>query len=89
MNRQLWTVLNFLLTVIGAFVFGFSAAYFADFDTVMVSSNLITKARYLPMIPEYCLQCVFVGLLFGIVVFLADLYFLVKSPGLTHKKKQS
>ena len=33
------------------------------------------------------LQCVFMGLLFGVVVFLADLYFLVRSPGVTKERK--
>ena len=32
-HRQLWVVVNFFLTVIGSFVFGFYAAYFAGMST--------------------------------------------------------
>ncbi|XP_064391603.1 uncharacterized protein LOC135339434 [Halichondria panicea] len=62
LNRQLWTVINFVLTVVCSFVFGYFAAYFADMSTT---------------------TCVFVGLLIGGVVFLADLYFLLRSPGVS------
>lgn len=73
-------MLNFLITVIGAFVFGYFAGYFAGYAMPTVGHN---NACYY-FIDTLCfLQCVFLGLVFGITVFLADLYFLVR----THDKK--
>ncbi len=79
LNRQLWTVINFVLTVVCSFVFGYFAAYFADMSTTTVRALYIINIVYLFV----CLQCVFVGLLIGGVVFLADLYFLLRSPGVS------
>jgi len=39
-NRQLWVVVNFLLTVVGAFTFGYFAAHFAGFDIPGVSYHI-------------------------------------------------
>ena len=40
-SKQLWTVVNFLLTVIGAFVFGFCAANAVGFELPGVSTTLL------------------------------------------------
>jgi uncharacterized membrane protein len=58
-SRQLWTVVNFIVTVVGAFMFAFCAAGAVGYS--------------LP-------TCVFAGLFVGVLVFIADLYFLVKVP---------
>ena len=41
LNRQLWMVVNFFLTVVGIFVFGYYAAYFAG-----LSSTGVRKSCY-------------------------------------------
>ncbi len=38
-SRQLWAVVNLLLTVVGSFVFGYFAAYYAAFDVPAVSTR--------------------------------------------------
>lgn len=84
-SRQLWTVVNFLLTVVGAFVFAFFAAGAAGFtlpavrvfETLALSVCVLLVALSLSLL---LLQCVFAGLFVGILVFIADLYFLVKVP---------
>ena len=43
-NRQLWMVVNFFLTVVGIFVFGYYAAYFAGFSSTGVRK--ITTRSY-------------------------------------------
>ncbi|XP_074641507.1 vacuolar ATPase assembly protein VMA12-like [Tubulanus polymorphus] len=59
MNSQLIAVFNFLLTIGGAFAFGYKATEYS---------------MVLPNVPiQLC-----VGMVFGTVVFFADLYFLVK-----------
>ena len=35
-HRQMWMVMNFVLTVIGSFVFGYFAAYFAGIESTWV-----------------------------------------------------
>ena len=39
-NRQLWMVVNFFLTVVGIFVFGYYAAYFAGFSSTGVRKSI-------------------------------------------------
>ena len=36
-NRQLWVVVNYLLTIVGAFTFGYFVGHFAGFDIPGVS----------------------------------------------------
>lgn len=36
-SRQMWTVINFFLTVVGGFMFGFFVAYYAGFGIPAVS----------------------------------------------------
>lgn len=36
-SRQMWAMVNFLLTVVGSFIFGYCAAYFANMDITVVS----------------------------------------------------
>ena len=36
-NRQLWVVVNYLLTIVGAFTFGYFVGHFASFDIPGVS----------------------------------------------------
>lgn len=66
-NKQIWALLNFLLTVVGSFVFGFFVGYYAGYSTPV---------------------CVCVGLIFGTVVFMADLYFIVRTDLVSPKHSQ-
>ena len=56
-NRQLWVVVNYLLTIVGAFTFGYFVGHFASFDIPGVSwfwnifSNLIPKLPPKAQIP--------------------------------------
>ena len=103
-SRQLWTVVNFFVTVIGAFTFGYFAAHFAGLDVPAVSQfNTVDRLPWIsfvtgtfiglsvPILNNHnkvlftsflSLQAVFIGLALAIVVFLADLYFLVKTPSI-------
>ncbi|KAL5477276.1 hypothetical protein EMCRGX_G024048 [Ephydatia muelleri] len=73
-TREVSFMVNLLLTIVGCFVFGFFASYYAGFSVI---------------------TCTFVGLLFGMVAFFADLYFLLKFesmdqfPTLKDKKKKN
>ena len=70
-------MVNFLLTVVGAFVFAFFAAGAAGFSLPVVSHfKQYFRVKHL----FFLVQCVFSGLFVGILVFIADLYFLVKVP---------
>ena len=40
-HRQLWMVFNFLFTVVGSFVFGYFAAFYAGFELAWVSKDLL------------------------------------------------
>ncbi|KAL3856460.1 hypothetical protein ACJMK2_011216 [Sinanodonta woodiana] len=62
LNRQLITILNFVVTVGGSFAFGYKATEYAFGD----------------MGDTFLLQMV-VGLILAAVVFIADMYFLIKS----------
>lgn len=94
-SRQLWTVVNFLLTVVGAFVFAFFAAGAAGFtlptvrvfETLALSVCVLLVAGCLSL-SLLLLQCVFAGLFVGILVFIADLYFLVKVPTVVEGSKR-
>ncbi|XP_060067373.1 transmembrane protein 199-like [Ylistrum balloti] len=61
MNSQMWSVVNFVVTVGGAFAFGYKATEIA-----------LGGSKHAMMV-----QMV-IGLIFGTIVFFADLYFLVK-----------
>jgi NhaP-type Na+/H+ or K+/H+ antiporter len=37
-SRQIWAMVNFLVTVVGGFVFGYFVAYFADYSIPVVSA---------------------------------------------------
>ncbi|XP_046569754.1 LOW QUALITY PROTEIN: transmembrane protein 199-like [Haliotis rubra] len=62
LNRHLVAVFNFLVTVGGAFAFGYKASEYA-------------------LGPNFFPVQMMTGLIFGTVVFFADLYFLVKYSG--------
>ena len=46
MNRQMWTVFNFLFTVVGSFIFGYFAAHFADMSTTAVRLVQFVSGTY-------------------------------------------
>ena len=82
-DRQVWAMLNFLVTVVGAFVFGYCAGYFAGYSMPTVSLGvffLYNNYVWSNSLHLNLLQCVFLGLALGILVFLADLYFLLRTP---------
>lgn len=62
LNNQMIGVFNFVLTVGGAFVFGYKATQYAFADSVQDTFPLQLMS----------------GLILGTIVFFADLYFLVK-----------
>lgn len=88
-------MVNLLLTIVGCFVFGFFASYYAGFSVITVFSRSVCGSPL--CFCSYCsfCQCTFVGLLFGMVAFFADLYFLLKFesmdqfPTLKDKKKKN
>lgn len=79
-SRQLWAVVNFFITVIGGFTFGYFAAHFAGFDVPVVCFCIMIYVYCIIM--DFLLQAVFTGLGLAIIIFIADLYFLVKSPNI-------
>ena len=68
-------MLNFLVTVVGAFAFGYFAGHFAGFSVAIVRLLCWSVVFY-----SISLQCAFFGLVLGMLVFMADLYFLVRTP---------
>ncbi|XP_033747376.1 transmembrane protein 199-like [Pecten maximus] len=61
MNSQMWSVVNFVVTVGGAFAFGYKAT-----EIALGGSKHAMIAQMI------------MGLIFGTIVFFADLYFLLK-----------
>ena len=83
-------MVNFLVTVVGAFAFGYFAGHFAGFSVAIV--RLLLCYQYTVNCTTFVLlQCAFFGLMLGMLVFMADLYFLVRTPHnapIVIKKKQ-
>lgn len=75
------------MTVIGAFTFGYFAAHFAGLDVPWVSIYVNIHISFVKITISH-FQAVFCGLGLALLVFLADLYFLVKTPSLVENKKR-
>ena len=69
---------NFLFTVVGSFIFGYFAAYYAGMDSTAVR-NIDISSFISPFLSLSLLfQCFATGLVFGLAVLFADIYFLIK-----------